>query len=138
MYTIAQRMNTLKSRRIILSLIVIVFLMVSVGGVLSMGMTMHDGKMENCPFMGVTSICKMDVFEHLATWQNMFSSIPQQLTTFALLLLLSLFLLARFLDDFLRHKRSLTRPVFYRFREVEIFDPLRLAFARGLIHPKIF
>ena len=129
-------MIALRSREILLPLILITFLMVSVGGVLSSGM-MQDGNMAHCPFMGITAICNMNALEHLSGWQRLFTMTPHSFTTLILLLLLS-FVVGRFVPILLRRKRVPQQPIFYVRYFDEVFDPMKLAFARGLIHPKVF
>ena len=129
--------NTIRSKKVLLSLLIVALLMMSTWGAASLGMTMQDGKMmENCPFMGVPAICNMSPLEHLSAWQHMFASTMPQFIMFALLLLMTV-LLSRFFENFLEYKPPTARPVFYHWYEFAVFDPLKLAFARGLIHPKI-
>lgn len=110
----------------------------SLGGVLASPMTMQDGTMQNCPFMGVSALCTMSIADHLAQWQDMFASIVSPITTVILLLLIALSIFLGFIEDFRIHKRPLIKFVSHHQREAQIFDTLRLAFARGLIHPKIY
>ncbi|MDP3696418.1 MAG: hypothetical protein Q8R55_00090 [Candidatus Taylorbacteria bacterium] len=42
-------------------------------------MTTHTddkGNMSDCPFMGMDAICQMSIFEHIGTFQSMFTGIP--------------------------------------------------------------
>ena len=128
--------NVLQDRKILFALLLVCVLMVSVGGVLSSGM-MHEGHMQNCPFMGITAICNMNALEHLSGWQRLFTMTPHSFTTLILLLLLS-FVVGRFVPILLRRKRVPQQPIFYVRYFDEVFDPMKLAFARGLIHPKVF
>jgi len=42
----------------------------------------------NCPFMlGETAFCEMNVLNHIASWQTMFTSLPAKLSVFVLVLL---------------------------------------------------
>lgn len=112
-------------------------LMTSFGGVMSAGMMNMDGKMSDCPYMGMSGYCDMDASEHLAGWQQLFSATLEHFFSSMLLLLLAIAILAPFLVKLFVRKRSV-RPIFQRWRTIELFDPLRLAFARGIIHPKLF
>ena len=130
-------MNAVRSRYILVCALVIVVLMMTAGGVLSSGMMMQDGTMVNCPYMGIASLCKMDVFQHLSAWQQMFVSTVPPFAVFVVLVLIAL-LLSHFFEDFLAYKPPSAKPLLYHRHSCEIFDPLKLAFSRGLIHPKIF
>ena len=127
----------LQNRKIFLLAFLILFLLMTGGGTLLSGMTMHEGHMQNCPFMGITAICNMNALEHLSGWQRLFTMTPHSFTTLILLLLLS-FVVGRFVPILLRRKRVPQQPIFYVRYFDEVFDPMKLAFARGLIHPKVF
>ncbi len=88
--------------------------------------------------MGETGICQMTPFEHIAAWQNMFTSTPQPLVALALLLLIALFAPRFIFNDFLPKKEPARRIVFYTPPNIGVFDSLKLAFARGIINPKVF
>ena len=132
--------NPAYNRYVIAFALAVVVLTITFGGVLSSQTMMQDGKMTNCPFMGISLLCKMDVSEHLSQWQRMFIATPQQFFGIALLLLslFVLFLLTRFLSVFSLRNPRLSEESFYLQRVIEVFDPLKLAFARGLIHSKTF
>ena len=126
------------NRQVLVVMLVAVIFMTTAGGALSSHMMMQDGAMmQDCPFMGVAALCNMSPLQHMAAWQTMFASTAPQLTALLILLVLST-VLSRFLDDFLVRRRSRPRLIFYIKSEVEIFDHVRLALARGLIHPKIY
>lgn len=67
------------------------FLSVSIFGMFAMvGMEHHQemSGMSNCPFMiGETALCSMTPFDHIASWQAMFTALPVELSTIILLLL---------------------------------------------------
>ena len=120
------------------SILCAIFVMMSVGGALSSEMMMQDDSMMPCPYMGVATMCTMSPLEHMAGWQQMFVATAQQFGANTLLLLLALALVfvtvrGLFNPRFIQTK-SISR---HRYRE-RIFDPLRLAFARGRIHSKAF
>ena len=132
-------MSTFFAKNTVFALILGVFFMMSMGGVFSSEMMMDDGSMtHNCPYMGVAALCNMSPIEHLSQWQQMFWTTSQELATTALLVLLALSLVWFFVKDLFVPGLSLV-PIGSRYRERErIVDPLRLAFARGLIHSKVF
>lgn len=71
--------------------ILLAFLTVSVFALPAMATMGHHemgGVVSNCPFMvGETALCGMNVLDHIASWQAMFTSLPAQLSTIVLLLL---------------------------------------------------
>lgn len=110
----------------------------TMGGFFSYEMMMQDGTMHNCPYMGVAALCNMTPLEHLSQWQQMFSATAQQLFTLALLSAFALLVTLFFVKDFFTSIESPPRGMSqYKYRE-RIFDPLRLAFARGIVHPKVY
>lgn len=125
-------------KKMVFLVLIAVILTMTVGGFYTAEMmTMDGGMMHNCPFMGVPALCNMTPLAHLAEWQNMFSTTVQQMTLISLLLLLAFAVVWHFVRDLFVPKR--TEVFIPRYREAEhIFDPLKLAFARGLIHPKVF
>ena len=132
------RMQGLVKNIVVSSIIGAIFVMMSVGGVLSSEMMMQDGMMIPCPFMGVSSLCNMTPLEHVSQWQQMFTTTSQEFATTATLLLLSLVVVFSFVQLSLKLNRTPVRLVSrYRYRE-RAFDPLRLAFARGILHPKLY
>ncbi len=129
------------NRYAIFSFLLAIVLMVNTGGVLSAAMMSgDDGMMTNCPYMGMSTFCTMSPLEHLTAWQQMFSVTVQQFASISLLLLL--ITLAAFLYFTERTDTLLLIEVFLprqRYKERgKNFDPLRSAFARGIIHSKAF
>ena len=131
-------MKSLGSKNAAFALLLAFVLMMTVGGLFSAEMMMDDnGSTHNCPFMGMTAICTMSPLVHLSQWQQMFAATTSQLATILLLLLASV-ALTSFIYGLLV-PRSPSAPIATKYREKEvIFNPLKLAFARGLIHPKVF
>lgn len=118
-------------------LLISLFVTMSIGGIYTAETMMEDGAMHNCPYMGVAALCNMSPLEHLSEWQSMFTTTPQQFGPAALLLLLALALVWHFVGSLLPLQPKKVFVYRHKYRE-RVFDPLRLAFARGLIHPKIF
>ena len=132
-------MRTANQRRFISPLVMLLLVLtMSFGGVLTAWMMTSGGTMQqDCPYMGETGYCNMNVSEHLASWQQLFSTTLEHFSALTLLSLLTLFVLTYFFVDLLVRKRS-ERPLFERWRSRELFDPLQLAFARGILHPKLY
>lgn len=103
-----------------------------------------DGMMSGCLFSGKVEICAMSFTEHITVWQSMFTTTATQnaLTTVLLLLLTVVFVAVGIF------KRSLLLLSSYhatRWRlyirhnpELSLFNPLKEAFARGILNPKIY
>lgn len=115
-----------------------IFVTLSFGGFLSSEMMMDgNNMMMPCPFMGTTGICNMTPLEHLGGWQQMFTSIQTESFTLALILLLALTVIwgaftLQYIPKIIQY-----RVLRHRYRE-RVFDPLRLAFARGILHSKAY
>ena len=120
-----------------------ILLLVSGFGALNFGMMMSaDAQMSHCPFMGMTSpvVCKMSPLEHVAAWQNMFTTTPAKdsavLTFFLSISFLTLFFFVELQDasglEFSLHRQ--------RFRERYFIasPPLQFAFATGILNSKLF
>ncbi|PJE64539.1 MAG: hypothetical protein COU90_01725 [Candidatus Ryanbacteria bacterium CG10_big_fil_rev_8_21_14_0_10_43_42] len=125
---------------------VLAFFLVSFFGLGHTNMaTGPDGQMSssNCFMPGMTaSLCQMNPFEHIATWQSMFTAIPSQ-SDFVLLLFALLALSAFFIRSYQSmappQALVLLQPVFaYYKRRMPIMHSLQEAFSNGILHPKIF
>ncbi len=109
---------------------------------MSMDMSMMNGK-ANCPFSGHSIvICQLNPMEHIQEWQSMFTTLPAKDTLSILSVILSLLVLLalRFLNTpYLFKKPRIEKYVnpFYLNR-VPIFNPLKEAFSRGILNPKLF
>ncbi len=128
-----------------------VFVALAIGALFLLGSLgfMHFGMSEmggvptsNCPLMpGMTSVCNMNLLEHVAAWQSMFTTIIPAEKTFALMLLFLFALLSA---------RALVAKIKWTFgppqnhilqRTRSLFVPhyaLQEAFSNGIIHPKVF
>jgi hypothetical protein len=135
----------LRSQRlahVILSLGIIALLSMSFFGVFYFSMSMGgDGKMSDCPFMPGMSVCPMTPFEHASTMQGLFTNIPIQQDTFALLLavafiaVLGLSWIKQFLVPLELARSS---GYFYRYRDRSIPRQLQELFSQGILNPKLF
>lgn len=120
---------------------IIAFVIMNLQGFYSMPTDGH-GKMFNCPFMGVATVCQMNSLEHIAAWQNMFTALPQKdIFAFLVLLILILFaiiLLRNFLRVPLKEFLSAEAIRYKRTNTLFIPHPLQWAFSDGILHTKIF
>lgn len=96
----------------------------------------HTATLNNC--------CDTGTSDHMELWKSTFVGIPQNLQQ--LMALVAVALLVTFaLSDFFPSPRLSTNLLFIRFRQYtrehpnsSTYNPLRLAFARGILHPKTF
>lgn len=127
----------LKNHKLLLLFLMIVYIFAMSLGVATMTMA-KDGATSDCPFMGVDSICQMGTFEHIATFQNMFSSIYKN--TFVMLL--SLFLFATLLSIPVSKLQTVIqiRPsLFFKTNESGLFfNKFLLALSNGTLQPKLY
>jgi len=138
--------KTKKFARFFLGFALIAFLSVAFfGASQSMGMEMRDdGTMGGCLFTGIEKICTMKFNEHLAQWQSMFTTTaPQKALAFALLLLLAVVFVAVAIfkrNLLLLFSRYTTRWRLYikQNPNLSLFNPLKEAFSRGVLNPKIY
>lgn len=130
-------MDKVFSKSVLFGLLFVVVFTTSIGGVVTANMMMDDGVMHDCPYMGVPVLCNMTPIEHVSAWQNMFLATSEQFSTYAFLLLLALAVLWQCIGYIFVPRYSQTFAPRHRYRE-RVFDPLRLAFARGIIHRKVF
>lgn len=127
------------SQKKVVLLCLLAFFTLSFCGVAHFGMTMNpDGTMSDCPFMGLTSVCKMSPMEHIVAWQNMFVSLP--LNNIAILFS---FLMLASIAIFYSKSRSIngSPPLSYMFlKEKRFVAPnfLQDAFSRGILNSKYF
>jgi hypothetical protein len=128
-------MTSLLGKKTVFALVIGLFLAVNIGSVFAAGGMAGDGAMHDCPYMSVPALCTMSPLEHLSQWQQMFAAVAQQLSSAASLLLLALATFWYFLQDSTLLKRMGIVGLPYRDKG-KFFDPLRLAFARGILHSK--
>ncbi len=104
------------------------------------GMTIDGmGVMGSCALMGApAAMCPMGVLEHAAAFRALFAPVPE---AFALLLAIVLLVYAAWrqgssMSDVSR--RLVRARQLVRDPSFGLFLPLRVAFARGILHPKIY
>lgn len=128
-------------------------LMVGIFGVnVCIGMNMHSLVQSehthaamDCQNSSLADSCSMDVTDHVNQWQNQTASFLLGFDILEIIVGLALSIAAFFLHHLLRQlfnstSKTLQRFLFY-FRahpEWSLYQPLHWAFAKGLIHPKIF
>ena len=101
------------------------------------------GKMADCPFTnGSASLCQMRATEHIAQWQQLFTTTPgKNLLSSALALLVALLAVLFPVIPRARNKLLLQkfRNYFYKHKpEIKLFHHLLLAFSQGILHPRIY
>lgn len=111
------RMSGLMNKKALFALLIALFLVVSVGGVFA--------------------LCTMSPMGHLSHWQQTFTTTVQQVASIALLLLLMVAVAGRLPHDALLFRQTGLYLPHYRGGG-RVFDPLRLAFARGILNTKAF
>jgi hypothetical protein len=135
-------MSRFAGKKTAFAFLIALFLMVNIGGFFAAEnmMTMGEGSTHSCPFMDVPSLCSMSPLDHLVAWQEMLAATTEQasIVVFSLLLALAVVFIGYTCRDFALLIR-VAIPISRNKRETgRFFDPLRLAFARGVIHSKEF
>lgn len=95
----------------------------------------HKSALNNC--------CDTSINDHMELWKNTFVGIPQSLEQL-LTLVVVLFATLTF-SDFISPSRRRINFIFRRFLQyarahpnISTYNPLRLAFSQGILHPKTF
>ena len=121
------------------------FVMLSIFGLGHMGgMTSgEDGNMTGCIFTGKTMLCKMSVIEHISLWQSMFTAMPQEssiLLALVILLVAVLFTTKNSIGPprLFRDETSTPKLYLVQHPNLPFFNPLKEAFAQGILNPKIY
>lgn len=127
---------SLLRKLVAISLFPLLFTM-TVGVLVSSDMTMKDGSMHTCPYMGVAALCSMSPLEHLSEWQSLFSATNEKLAVPALLSIIALAVFWHRMARSVVPRYIDVRTSRYRYRE-RVFDFLKLAFARGILNPKLY
>lgn len=138
-----KKMTAQDSVKKIIFLGMLVFLAVVIFGPAHTGMAMNDdGIMSNCPYLGITALCKMQPLEHVVAWQNMLVMLPvKTMALFASVLLLAFVALFVFLQQRRNGEVWRARPSQQKHRRrfiVGIKDTLQEQFSNGILHTKIF
>ncbi len=98
--------------------------------------TSHEASLTNC--------CDVGISDHMELWKSTLVGIPQGFQDLLVLIVLAVATSFAF-AGFLSVPRLDTNVLFYRYRQysrehpdILAFSHLRLAFARGILHPKTF
>ena len=92
---------------------------------------------------GEQTCCGGTMSQHIQSWTNTFLTVPQDLrNNFALLalgFLLTLVFIRSLFPYSITDQKLLTGTLYLRQRPSSLaFNPLKLAFARGILHPKLY
>ncbi len=98
--------------------------------------TAHEASVKNC--------CAAEVSNHMELWKTTLVGIPQNFQGLLVLIVLAVASSFAF-SSFQKIPRLNSNIIFCRYRqyarahpEILNYNPLRLAFARGILHPKTF
>lgn len=132
-----------KKAKILLAMGLLAFVMVAVVGMGNDMRTNKNGDMESCIFLtSKVMLCKMGPLEHINLWQKMFTTLPAELgLTLVLLAMLTVlsFVIGKTVPMLSAIKTFALQKLYLRQHiELPIFNPLRVAFAKGILHPKIY
>ncbi len=142
--SLSRRIKTLFSETILASLIV-GFLCVSFAHIMPAHADMGEMSTHTSHGVSLNNCCDTGLSDHMELWKSTFVGIPQSLLG-QLMALMAVVLLVTFtLADFFPTPRLSENLLSIRFRqyarehpELHTYNPLRLAFARGILHPKTF
>lgn len=98
------------------------------------------GNMSPCPLMAnVASLCKMNIMAHLSGWQSLLAAATPA-TTLLLLSAIAFLLFSFSLKNLQEDPSAKTEFSSIKHRNLDalVFNPLRLAFRRGILNPKIY
>ena len=117
--------------------ILALFATLALAGAHTTMITNGHGNMLPCPLMNNTgSLCQMSIMQHLAAWQSLFIAIiPNVIILFLVLTLFSISFLYKQLGNV-----SIERARLLSLKNCNtvslFFDPLRVAFSKGILHSK--
>lgn len=105
------------------------------------GMSMdQNGNMQDCIFMGANQqgLCPMQISDHITDWRLLFGSLPR--TELFIIVFTVMFGIAVVAGLTPFSTPLLLRFLWYERARVHqrFFAPLQFAFARGIVHPKIY
>ncbi len=130
----------MKKRKFFVALLLFLSLVnASIFGI-TMGMEHDSGQMQmvGCMFMsGPDAMCPMTISEHINKWRDTFLAIFSN----NILLIFGLALAAAVVIKTFSALAKISQSYFYYHRDhpnISLFLPLRYAFARGILHPRIY
>ncbi|MFA6295492.1 MAG: hypothetical protein WC666_03655 [Candidatus Paceibacterota bacterium] len=96
-----------------------------------------------CLFNGQTEVCTMNFSEHIALWEGMMTTLPQEIGALSLLALaLLLVVVVAFwrnpLFEFSEHIASRWRLYIKQNPQIRLFNSIIEQFSQGILNPKIF
>lgn len=104
------------------------------------GMHADDmGQMTRCPLMGMDSICRMGIFEHIRTFQNMFSGVLIDNIFSSILLLFLVFSLSTMAAIPMVNSPPLASRLFVKKNlSLPDFSRILVALSDGRLQPKLY
>lgn len=123
-------------------LVIVLALLAGFSGLPHIGMDMESApQMSFCPMMLGPAICNMSPIQHIASWQSMFTSIPQNAALLVFLILSALSMAVAWLWTRLWHfsleERARSRDP--QVSTVALPAPfLQELFSSGILNPKLF
>ena len=108
-------------------------------------MKSESNSVNGCLFNGEVDVCVMNFSEHIALWQSMITSLPQQVG--GILSLLLLIVLSIIVTNFryshphellIKNISSRWRLYIKQHPHIHLFNFLREAFSRGILNTKIY
>lgn len=96
------------------------------------------GGMSNCPWMSLSAICRMNIFEHISIFQSLFMGVPTKAIGLVLVLL-SAFLITYAAEIFKVSSPPMALKFFLKeSRRLPNFNPVLAAIADGTVQPKLY
>ena len=142
-FTISNRIRTLFGVAIFISLVVS-FLCISFAHVMPVHGNMFERSIHTSHLASVNNCCDVGMSDHMELWKSTLVGIPQGFKDFLALIILAVATRLVF-SDFFTTPRHNTKVFFHRYRqyarahpEIQTYNPLRHAFARGILHPKTY
>ncbi|MFA5987597.1 MAG: hypothetical protein WC797_03030 [Candidatus Paceibacterota bacterium] len=130
--------------KIVVILTTISFLwLVSFGLFHHMAQMRPDHTMGGCLLNGQVELCTMNFSEHIALWQSLLISLPEEgglLSVILLIVILVVAIAARwYFDSEIFEDYTSRRSIFKRqYFRTNLYDPLNEAFSQGILNPKIY
>lgn len=133
--------------KIVMILTLAAFISVAFFGITQSTMGMEkkaDDTMGGCLLTGMEEICKMSFTAHLTEWQSIFNTtVTQNAFTIILLLLLAVVVVSTGIFKrsllLLFSRQSTHWRLYLKYNpELSLFNPVKVAFARGILNPKIY
>jgi hypothetical protein len=132
-------------------LIVLIILVVLIFGSICIGALSHASKHTLADSIGVTILmptdnqecCKTSISEHIQSWKSTILILPSEARNGLILLLLELATTFAFVGVWFKYGLDDYKQLSFKFYERgnperALFNELKLAFARGILNPKIY